>query len=212
VAARESFLRCGTGPATRAKVVVPKELADEERIGAYLHTLYRGSGLYSALGRVSLTILLRAVLRFVPSPRWRGIVGGASRYPVDGCWVGLKLPLELFDDLAFLLVIGRFLRGLQALPLLSSMGVVFRQTLSVWRGAMHGLRTSLVQGSWKFGACEGGAGASVDSGPSERRQWGAFRSSPVRFEDVATWQMRRATQMPYLVLGCGNRPQRWAAS
>ena len=43
---------------------------------------------------------------------------------------------------------------------------------------MHGLRTSPLPGFWKFGACEGRAGASVDSGPSERRQWGAFRGSP----------------------------------
>jgi hypothetical protein len=44
------FLQCGTGPATRAKlVVVSKEGADEERLGAPLHTLCRDSGLYFCL-------------------------------------------------------------------------------------------------------------------------------------------------------------------
>ena len=42
----------------------------------------------------------------------------------------------------------------------------------------------------------------------ELRQLGAFQSSPKRSEDMATWQMRRATQMPYRVLGCGKRPER----
>ena len=62
------------------------------------------------------------------------------------------------------------------------------------------VRTSPVPGPQKFGACEGRAGASVDSGPSEGRQWGASRGSPKRAEDMATWQMRRATQMPYPLL------------
>ena len=70
---------------------------------------------------------------------------------------------------------------------------------------MHGLRTSPLPGSRKVGACEGRAGASVDSGPSERRQWGASRGSPKRAEDMATWQMRRATQMPYPLLEGGKR-------
>jgi hypothetical protein len=43
VAAHESSLLCGTGPVTRAKVVLlSKEEADEERVGASLHTLCRG--------------------------------------------------------------------------------------------------------------------------------------------------------------------------
>ena len=46
----------------------------------------------------------------------------------------------------------------------------------------------------------------------ERRQLGAFQSSPKRSEDMATWQMRRATQMLYPILGCGKRAERWAAS
>jgi hypothetical protein len=77
---------------------------------------------------------------------------------------------------------------------------------------MHGLRTSTVPGSRKFGACEGRAGVYSRSGPSERRQWGASRSSPNRSEDMATWQMRRATQMPYRISRCGDRRERWAAS
>ena len=42
------------GPATAKLVVVSKEEADEERVGASwasLHTLCRGSGLYNTLGR-----------------------------------------------------------------------------------------------------------------------------------------------------------------
>jgi hypothetical protein len=41
---------------------------------------------------------------------------------------------------------------------------------------------------------------------------GAFLSSPKRSEDMATWQMRRATLIPYRDLRCGGRPERWAAS
>ena len=46
----------------------------------------------------------------------------------------------------------------------------------------------------------------------ELRQLGAFRSSPKMAEDMATWQMRRATQMLYPILGCGKLAERWAAS
>jgi hypothetical protein len=49
VGARESSLKSGRGHATCAKhVVVPKEEADEERVGASLHTLSAGAPAMSA--------------------------------------------------------------------------------------------------------------------------------------------------------------------
>ena len=76
-----------------------------------------GSGLYTVRGRAvsPFPIAFGAAFTF-PCCVLRGIWGGTPKCPVDGCWVGLGLPLaliELLDDLAFLLILGRSLRGLQ---------------------------------------------------------------------------------------------------